>query len=132
MMALIPFLTGPLGKMAGIALAAALFVAGAAVLVHRHDAGIRQQEQAAAQAVAMDALNKQHIATVAAMEALTKAVQDRAVSSEQIRSVIHAASSSSACAGSPAMAAALDGLRQRLNAGSGPAGGPTKPVDVRR
>lgn len=130
--ALLEFFTSPLGKMAGIAVGAALLVAGAAVLLHRHDDGIRQQEQAAAQAVAMDALNKQHAATVAAMESLTQAVQAQAASSAQIGGQIHAAQTSTACSADPALTTGLDGLRQRLNASGGSAHGATEPIDVHR
>jgi hypothetical protein len=113
-------LLGPLGKFAAIgAVVAGLLLAGA-LWLHRHDDAVRAAMQASADKAiaAQQAVDHQH--EVDALAAVAADAATRANISSALRSKIHALPSTSACAGSPAVGALLDGLRVHPN-GSRPA-----------
>jgi len=95
---------------AGVAVAA---LTVGAVLLHRHDLRIQAEQLAANQAAAIATMTVDHVREVAALEKTAIAAAARAASSADIRNQIHAAPSSSVCATSLPIRAALDGLRRR-------------------
>lgn len=112
-MPLLTLLTGPVGKIAGIAaLAIGLLTAGA-LLLNQHDARVRAEQTAAAQAAQIATMQADHTRTVAALEAQAAAAQARATRLAATRSAVDGAPPSSACKDSAAVRAAVDGLRQQ-------------------
>jgi hypothetical protein len=133
-----------LWKFAGSGIGKAVLAALAVVLLalafiwwlHSHDAAIVKATKesmldAEAKAVAVQQA-ADNVALEAAQSDLLTAQQARAASLSTIRTAINVAPSSSVCAASPAVSAALAGLRRPDAAhGSGrPAGAPGKPVPV--
>ena len=111
-MPLLALLTGPAGRIAGVAvLAVALLTAGALAL-NQHDARVRAEQTVAAQAAEIATMQADHARAVAALEAQAAAAQTRAKRLASIRSAVDAAPLSSACSASAAVRAVLDGLRQ--------------------
>lgn len=112
----------------GVAMAA-LSIGG--YMLHSHDVGILTAQAAKEKQVALDELRADQAKAFAALQDVATAAQARAASSATIRSQIIAAPATTACAASPAIRAALGGLRNRaVVAGGNPAGDPVKPAVV--
>ena len=129
-MALLGLLSGPIGKWIGYA-ALAVTMAGAAWwVVGEHDSAVRGAllaEQRAAQLVQLQA---QHERTVAALESEAASERARADAMATARRMIANAPITTACADSPAVRAALDGLRSKPSAAPGAPGGAKQPAGV--
>ena len=123
-MPFLAFFAGPLGRFALYAGLAAVLVAGGFWIVHEHDGRVLA-EQAAVEAAAVaqqQVADAQRAAAAATEEA--RAAVDRANRVATIKTEIARAPVSTSCATSPAVAAALDGLRQNARAGAGAAVNP--------
>jgi hypothetical protein len=118
------FVAGPLGKVAGIAALLAGLLAGGVWLVGEHDARVLAEARAAEQAAQIAAIQADHTREVTALQASAADFQARAARTTAIRSSIDAAPHTMGCADSPAIGAALDGLRRHPAAsGAGAAPG---------
>lgn len=112
---------------AGVAVAA---LAAGAWALHQHDARVVAEQRADAQALAISQMQADHARAVAALETRAAEAEARAEASATIRSAIHAAPVTSACASSPAVRAALDGLRGRAGANGDPRSGSGQPANL--
>lgn len=122
-MPLLALITGPFGKIAGIAaVALGLFAAGALAL-HQHDARVRAEQLLAEEKVQAEAIAADQRRTVAALEAQASEAAARADQLMKVRSSVHAAPVTTGCADRPAIRAALDGLRRTAVGGPGAAAG---------
>lgn len=112
-----------------ISLGAAL-VAGKMAL-HFHDVSVLSNAalEVSEETRAAEAAN--HARSVVALESVTKDAATRVSRTTPIRKNVNAAPRTNACANSPAVRAALDGLRVPHPSGSRPATRPAKPADVR-
>ena len=123
MTAILALLSGPLGRWAAYAAIAACVVTALAVGWYEHDQRILAEQAAReAAAVAVQQLADARAAT-AAVQAEAEAAIARANAATTIKTEIHRAPPTIACAASPAVRAALDGLR-RPAAGDRPPGDP--------
>jgi hypothetical protein len=127
---MIPLLSLIPGRAALYAGAAVAALAIGAYALHQHDSRVRAEQSLAESVAAMKQMQADHERAVAALQTTAAEATARAEASATIRSSIHAAPSSATCAGSAPVRAALDGLRQRANAGRGPDAGAKQPVDL--
>lgn len=116
-MPLLALITGPVGRVAGLALLAIALLTAGALALNQHDARVRAEQTVVAQAARIATLQADHARAVAALEAQAAAAQARAKRLASIRSAIDAAPRSSACNASAAVRAVLDGLRHHAAAG---------------
>jgi hypothetical protein len=118
------FIAGPLGKVAGIAALLAGLIAGGVWVVREHDARVLAEALAAEQAVQIAAIQADHVREVAALQAAAADAQAHAARTIAIRSSIDATPHTMGCANSPAIGAAVDGLRRHsVASGAGAAPG---------
>lgn len=111
MTGLLSLLTGAAGKYIAYGALAVSLAGGAAWLLHTHDQRVLAEQQVAIDQATAAELAKQHAATVAALEQSAAEAQARAATFEQIKAAIHAQAVTKFCIGSPAVGAALAGLR---------------------
>jgi hypothetical protein len=121
-----PFLLGPLGGAAGVALAGAAFFGWLHLI---HDPAVRAAHDAEIAAVVAVERERQHQAAAAALEAQAEAVAAQTAALAPTRRRIALAPPSTACAASPAVRDALVGVRA-LGAGAAAPGGAAQPAGV--
>lgn len=130
-MPLLALLTGPMGKLIGYGALAVALVLGGWYALHEHDQRVLA-EQAATEAAVVAA---QQIAdarkAAAAVQADAAAAIARAAMAATVKGNIDHAPITYACAQSPAVRAALDGLPGASSAGGGAPGGAGKPAVLR-
>lgn len=130
---MITLLTGAAGKYIAYAAMAAALAGGAAFMLHEHDVRVLAEQQVAIDKATATEVAKQHAATVAALEQSAAEAQARAATFAQIKAAIHAQPVTKTCVGSPAIGAALDGLRRSAVRGAGTApADPGKPAKLPR
>lgn len=130
-MPLLALLTGPLGKIAGIAALALALLAAGAVALHRHDAAVIAAVQAKQEAAARQAEEATQVRINAAVDQVARDAAARIAAANDTRKVIYAAPQTMGCADRPAIRAAIDSLRPAHGRGGGQAfGDPGKPVGV--
>lgn len=112
MFALLGLFAGPTGKLLRYGALALAVVAGGWFLLHQHDARVRAEAQLSAQAARLSALMADHKRVVAALEAESTAAAARVRALETTRKAVYASPRTTGCADSPAVRAALDGLRK--------------------
>ena len=104
-------------------------VAGKMAL-HFHDVSVRAGAALDVAEATRAAEAANHARSVQALESVTKAAAARTVRNTPVRRNVNAAPRTNACANSPAVRAALDGLRVPHTASSRPAVRPAKPDGV--
>ena len=112
-MPLLALITGPAGKIAGLAVLAVGLLAVAALALNQHDVRVRAEQIAVTQAAQISTMQADHTRTLAALEAQAAAAAARASRLASVRSVVDGAPHSSACNASAAVRAAVDGLRRQ-------------------
>lgn len=100
------------GRLVGYGALIVALSGGVAWVLHTHDARVRAEQQLATDRVMAAEVERQHAATVAALEQAADEAQARAATIEQIRTAIDVQPVTTSCAGSPAVRAAVDGLRR--------------------
>ena len=123
MTALLAFFTGPLGKIAGYAMAAVAIVGGALIWLHTHDNAVRAALEAQQQAAIAATEAKLHAQQDAAVSAAVDAERAAAAQTVQVHEVIRRVPVTIGCIGSPAERAVLDRVRATA-AGGGAANNP--------
>lgn len=118
---MLAFIASPLGKLAAGAVGVAAVVAGFLLWLASHDAGLRETWAAEQRLAVAEAVEMQRVRGDAAAAAAVEAARAAALADAPIREVIRRVPVQTACAASPAVRAALDGLRQAApGAGSAP------------
>lgn len=129
-MPFLALLIGPLGRIGLYVVGALAVIAAAAFIVHEHDARIRAEDAAHVAAVTAAEELRQSKANAAALSVSLADAQARATATATTKTEIARAPVTNGCAASPAVAAALDGLRRAAGAGSGAPANPGGAVVV--
>lgn len=111
MVALLALATGPLGKILGVLLAVLSLGGGLIWIVQEHDAKVLAESAVQEQAKTIAVMKADAERSAAALVANAKATADIASKATTIREAVDAAPRTTGCSDSPAIRAALDGLR---------------------
>lgn len=130
---MLALITGPLGKIIGIGLIALSLAGAIGFGVHQYNSLIEARVTVAEQATTMAQMQKDRDRTVAALQAAAVDTASRLAEMQPIRKAISDAKDATACSGSPAIVAVVDGMRGRsASRNPGPAStGSGKPDSVR-
>ena len=110
---MIALLAGPVGKVVGVGVLILALLAIGGRMVREHDNRVMAEQRAEAQAKVIADMQADHARTVSALEQETARAATLARDLSQTRSAINAAPHTAGCASSPAVAAAIDGLRSK-------------------
>lgn len=121
---MIAFLISPLGKLLGVALLVASLAGACAMWLHAHDSLIVAQRQAAADKAIAAATIEDQARMIAALQAQATKDAELVRQTDALRSKTHSVPTTSACLGSPAVRALIDGLRNPPSGPSAPLKGP--------
>lgn len=129
---MIPLLSGPIIKLIGGGLVALCLTGGATYAVHQYNSLIEARSEVAMQAFRIEAMQRDHDKTVAALEQSAAEASARALAMQSTRKAIANAPDTKGCATSGAIAAAVAGLRSS-SAARGAGASPSRarePYDV--
>lgn len=111
-MPFLSFLTGPLGKAAGIAAALIALLTAGAIALRQHDARVIAAQNAAVEAQQLQDMQQLAVRTEAALQAQHAASQAMAVQAATLRAQLNALPHTSSCSSSAAVRDLLVQLRQ--------------------
>ncbi len=123
---------GSLGRYAMYAALAVAVAGGAAWVIHEHDNRVRAEQQLAIDKANAAAIEADHARAIAALEQAATEARDRADNLERLKARVHAQPVTTACVQSPAVRAALDGLRQHGGSPGATSAGAGKPAILSR
>jgi hypothetical protein len=112
LMGILALIVSPLGKLIGILSLIAGVALGGYLLLKQHDADVLANQNLVTQKAIMAQQAKQAAATIAALQQENAQAEIDVVASASVKRTISNAPSSSSCAHSPAIGAALLGLQQ--------------------
>ena len=110
-MPFLSLLTGGIGKYIGIGMIAVALAGALAWAVHSYDSGIRAEVQASAQAQEIAVIRADQKRAEFALDLVTREKEELRSKFDELHSKINEMPRTTACVGSPAIRAALDGLR---------------------
>jgi hypothetical protein len=113
MIGLFSLLTGPAAKWIGILGITAAVTVGMHYVISQHDARVRAELIASEQAKTIETIKREQQATVSALEQAQATLAARITAQSTTRKAISNAPTTKGCAASPAVAAAIAGLRHK-------------------